>query len=249
MTIAESSRVAGSRLAQSEWNLSSDLAALKVRRARAISRHPKVCARWSRRIRTGPANWSRTPGALLQRSTVDTEKATYLASQVAKEVHHFPCRRHQSALTCCWRSFQNNGGGARWPGELGNRNGRQASYCIYALDVGSNRVTTDVLTVSDGTHTANLHFAGNYTAQNFKFVSDGGSGTTVYDPPAPSGVSTLDGHGFMLDGDLHEAVTAQAPAVKALLGGFTGGGAEGGTGERARAGRFRYPGQVIADTA
>ena len=80
--------------------------------------------------------------------------------------------------------------------------------------------------MSDGTHTANLHFAGNYTAQNFKFVSDGGSGTTVYDPPAPSGVSTLDGHGFMLDGDLHEAVTAQAPAVKALLGGFTGGGAE-----------------------
>ncbi len=86
--------------------------------------------------------------------------------------------------------------------------------------------TTDVLTVNDGTHTANLHFVGNYAAQNFKFASDGGSGTTVYDPPAPSGVSTLDGHGFMLDGDLHEAVTAQASAVKALLGGFAVGGAE-----------------------
>jgi hypothetical protein len=40
-----------------------------------------------------------------------------------------------------------------------------------------------VLTVSDGTHTANLDFNGDYQLANFKFVDDGQGGTTVYDPP------------------------------------------------------------------
>ena len=40
-----------------------------------------------------------------------------------------------------------------------------------------------VLTVSDGVHTAQLNFDGSYQLANFKFVSDGEGGTTVYDPP------------------------------------------------------------------
>ena len=41
-----------------------------------------------------------------------------------------------------------------------------------------------VLTVTDGTNTATLDFAGNYTLANFKFANDGG--TIVYDPPVPA---------------------------------------------------------------
>jgi hypothetical protein len=40
-----------------------------------------------------------------------------------------------------------------------------------------------VLTVSDGTHTVNLDFNGDYQLANFKFSADGQGGTTVYDPP------------------------------------------------------------------
>ena len=42
---------------------------------------------------------------------------------------------------------------------------------------------TGVLTVTDGTNIANLHFSGSYTLANFKFASDGSGGTIVYDPP------------------------------------------------------------------
>ena len=45
---------------------------------------------------------------------------------------------------------------------------------------------TDILTVSDGSHSATLHFSGTYQEANFKFQSDGDHGTTVYDPPVPS---------------------------------------------------------------
>ena len=42
-----------------------------------------------------------------------------------------------------------------------------------------------ILTVSDGVHTANLHFGGSYQLENFKFADDGENGTIVYDPPVP----------------------------------------------------------------
>jgi hypothetical protein len=42
------------------------------------------------------------------------------------------------------------------------------------------------LTVTDGTHTAELNFNGSYTLANVKFASDGSGGTIVYDPPVPS---------------------------------------------------------------
>ena len=40
-----------------------------------------------------------------------------------------------------------------------------------------------VLSVTDGTNSASLNFAGSYTLANFEFASDGNGGTIVYDPP------------------------------------------------------------------
>jgi len=42
----------------------------------------------------------------------------------------------------------------------------------------------NVLTVTDGTQTAQINFSGNYTLANFHFFSDGSGGTLVTDPPA-----------------------------------------------------------------
>jgi hypothetical protein len=39
-----------------------------------------------------------------------------------------------------------------------------------------------VLTVTDGTHTAHIHLAGNYSGSTFTTSSDGHGGTTVVDP-------------------------------------------------------------------
>lgn len=44
----------------------------------------------------------------------------------------------------------------------------------------------NVLTVSDGSHTANLKFSGSYTLANFDFATDGSNGTLITDPPATS---------------------------------------------------------------
>jgi hypothetical protein len=41
------------------------------------------------------------------------------------------------------------------------------------------------LNVTDGVHTANLHFDGSYELSNFVLSSDGHGGTLVIDPPAP----------------------------------------------------------------
>ena len=48
------------------------------------------------------------------------------------------------------------------------------------------------LTVSDGTHTADITLDGQYIAQNFTLASDGRGGTIVYDPPV-SGQPTSPG--------------------------------------------------------
>ena len=45
------------------------------------------------------------------------------------------------------------------------------------------------LTVSDGTHTANIALQGNYSLANFTASSDGHGGTAVIDPPIPPGVT------------------------------------------------------------
>ncbi len=44
----------------------------------------------------------------------------------------------------------------------------------------------DILTVSDGTHTAALQLTGPYSLGNFQFQDDGNGGTVVWDPPAPA---------------------------------------------------------------
>jgi hypothetical protein len=42
-----------------------------------------------------------------------------------------------------------------------------------------------MLTVSDGTHTANLLLLGQYVAAQFAMSSDGHGGTLITDPPLP----------------------------------------------------------------
>ena len=53
----------------------------------------------------------------------------------------------------------------------------------YTSGSFTDSYSNGILTVSDGTHAANLHFFGTYSLGNFKFVSDGQGGTIVYDPP------------------------------------------------------------------
>ena len=50
----------------------------------------------------------------------------------------------------------------------------------YAPTSGAN--TSGTLTVSDGTHTAELEFQGTYSLANFKVASDGNGGTLLTDP-------------------------------------------------------------------
>jgi len=50
----------------------------------------------------------------------------------------------------------------------------------------NNAGTAGTLTVSDGTHTANLTLLGNYMAASFAKASDGHGGTLVLDPPLSS---------------------------------------------------------------
>ena len=47
----------------------------------------------------------------------------------------------------------------------------------------SESYSNGVLTVTDGTDTANLDFNGSYVLANFSLASDGNGGTIVYDPP------------------------------------------------------------------
>jgi hypothetical protein len=58
---------------------------------------------------------------------------------------------------------------------------------IDLRDINFNSVydsySNGVLTVSDGSNTANLTFNGSFTLANFSFASDGHGGTILYDPP------------------------------------------------------------------
>jgi Cadherin-like/Nidogen-like/FecR protein len=45
----------------------------------------------------------------------------------------------------------------------------------------------DILTVSDGTHTASLQLTGSYSLGSFHFQSDGHGGTMIWDPPESGG--------------------------------------------------------------
>jgi hypothetical protein len=54
----------------------------------------------------------------------------------------------------------------------------------------SGTLASGVLTVTDGSHTAHIHFTGNYTKSVWTVSSDGHGGTIVVDPPAASGMAT-----------------------------------------------------------
>ena len=45
------------------------------------------------------------------------------------------------------------------------------------------------LSLSDGVHTANINFVGNYVLENFKLSNDGSNGTLIIDPPVTSTVN------------------------------------------------------------
>jgi hypothetical protein len=75
---------------------------------------------------------------------------------------------------------------------------------------------TDVLTVTDGTNTANIQFAG--TVGNLNFVSDGNNGTIVYDPPVTTSQSV--GPVVMNDPGPPATSTIAATAPNQALSGF-----------------------------
>jgi hypothetical protein len=108
----------------------------------------------------------------------------------------------------------------------------------------SFNAATDTVSVTDGTDSATLHFAGSYVAANFSFASDGDGGTIVYDPPvsenpasAPAktaalGVANQTDHGFVFNfadaghdaapdfhhvADDHHPIPANAQAALGIL--------------------------------
>jgi T5SS/PEP-CTERM-associated repeat protein len=100
---------------------------------------------------------------------------------------------------------------------------------------------TNTVTVSDGTNSTTLHFAGNYVPENFKFTSDGANGTIVYDPPVPSSTPAIGGApsvgtpGFnfadhaspivqTVEHVVADIIKPEVAAIKGLLGGFAGNG-------------------------
>ncbi len=67
---------------------------------------------------------------------------------------------------------------------------------------------TGVLTFNNGAATSTLHFSGSYVLANFKFASDGHSGTIVYDPP-------------VIDAQSADPTSAQAVGIKGSADTFT----------------------------
>ena len=70
-----------------------------------------------------------------------------------------------------------------------------ANTTLGFSEAGNN--TSGTLTVSDGTHTANILLLGQYVAGNFHITSDGGGGTVVTDPPV---AVASDQQGFLTTG-------------------------------------------------
>jgi hypothetical protein len=77
----------------------------------------------------------------------------------------------------------------------------------------SGTKTSGTLTVTDGTHTALIKFAGNYTASIWTLSSDGHGGVLVVDPPAAGSSAQI----------MSSAMASFAPAA-----------ASGATGDHAR---------------
>jgi hypothetical protein len=54
---------------------------------------------------------------------------------------------------------------------------------ITFSNITTETFTQNTLTVTDGTHTANLTLLGQYSTANFTLSSDGHGGTLITDPP------------------------------------------------------------------
>jgi hypothetical protein len=78
--------------------------------------------------------------------------------------------------------------------------------------VENGRSTAGVLTVTDGTHTANIILAGDYADQTFAVAADGHGGTTVTDPPPPPALARF-----------AQGMAAMAPAPATSAGHLDGG--------------------------
>ena len=92
----------------------------------------------------------------------------------------------------------------------GQVSGLSGSDALNLADINYGASTTatflgntsgGVLTVSDGTHTANIDLVGNYLSSTWDLSSDGHGGTVVVDPVAPNNWQTLKvGAGGFVDG-------------------------------------------------
>jgi trimeric autotransporter adhesin len=58
----------------------------------------------------------------------------------------------------------------------------------------SGDTTSGILTVQDGTHTAQIHLLGQYVLANFKKQNDGAGGTLITDPPVVDPSSLVNPH-------------------------------------------------------
>ena len=90
----------------------------------------------------------------------------------------------------------------------------------------SGTASGGILTVTDGTHTAEIKLTGDYTASTFTTSSDGNGGTIVVDPPAAS--------------------TALAPSPAAFIAAMAGVGANSGEGPVSVSGASRSPSMILA---
>jgi serralysin len=66
----------------------------------------------------------------------------------------------------------------------------------------SDSYSNHILTVSDGTNTVQLDFAGVYSLDNFSFASDGQGGTIVYDPPISGSAHSNSNDSFVFKASL-----------------------------------------------
>jgi len=85
------------------------------------------------------------------------------------------------------------------------------------------------LTVSDGTHTANIALLGNYSLANFIASSDGHGGTSVVDPPLAGGnalYTSIDPAGWQAGLNQQVAMLSQSMASFASSDGGSGGTSE-----------------------
>jgi len=86
----------------------------------------------------------------------------------------------------------------------------------------------NVLTVTDGTHTAEIDMIGNYSLSNFHFAADGSTGTLITDPPTNNQQDVITPNSMIssgADGEAaeHSKSVAFPPAVSVARNGPTDG--------------------------